>query len=102
MLSSITESEAWDILDQLSPEALCATLPHTVDQSRGFKLTYLGTEDIISPIVFSLPIPDSTDLAYFLTEDCQFYDELMDYEQIFSDLTTSIELSPVEHLTISV
>ena len=95
MYSSITESEAWDILDQLSPEALCASLPHSVDQSRGFKLTYLGTEDIISPIVFSLPIPGSSDLAYFLTEDCQFYEDLMDYDQVFSDLTTSLDLSSV-------
>lgn len=93
MYSSISESDAWGILDQLSPEALCATLPRAVDQSRGFKLTYLGTEDIISPIVFSLPIPGSSDLAYFLTEDCQFYDGLMDYEQIFSDLTSTLELS---------
>lgn len=97
MHSSITPERAWALIDALSPEALCASLPSVIDQSRGFKLSYLGTEPIVSPIVLSLPITSrylkrTTGHAHFLVEECQFFDSSLDYDSLFSDLTSTLNI----------
>ena len=78
-----------------------ASLPSAIDPTRGFKLSYLGTEPIDSPIVFALPITSrylkrTTGYAHFLVEECQFFDSSLNYDDLFADLTASlsIELDP--------
>lgn len=89
--------DAWEILDSLTPAQLCAALPTAIDQSKGFKLSYLGTEDIDSPICFALPTTNKNEYVYFIVEDFEFFQDI-DHESLFDSLTNDLSMPSYESI----
>lgn len=93
----ILPQDAWEILDTLTPAQLCASLPVTIDQSKGFKLSYLGTEPIDSPICFSLPVPNTSTRVHFIVEDFEYF-ATINHTELFETLTSGLDAP--EYVTI--
>ena len=91
----ITPSDAWGILDTLTPAQLCAALPTTIDQSKGFKLDYLGTEPIDSPIILALPVPRTSQHVYFIVEDFEYF-ATINHAELFETLTSDLDTPSYE------